>query len=385
MLVEDVCLEPNNEEVLEVKGCTEWELTIGSPINIVAYATVDTKCQVLHGKQLKKENVRVSITRVLQGSEKFPFLIQDEIVTVEQVVGTYIAWPRNLIMEVKTSAAAVKGSPKGGKKTTGKKWKKVKDCVPEPEYVLDMGANYPPVLKRLWLWAKNALADGQVNSFYLCQEAFGVTAKKALFLSDVHALCSGGEISGSTIYIFINLLQENLKKRKMVDMITFVDPGMIGALGCGSPGERSKSLSIRFRNAKPGQIFLLPYNAVNHWTLTAVNPDSQTVYHMDPLKRRIATEEWTEVIDNAIKLYQEKAKKFLKKKISWENLGGVPVQTGSKDCCLFIMGYMKEICADMELKFHEKWLRRSNLSYGRKELNEIKTEWAKYFMKKHAT
>ncbi|XP_074333154.1 uncharacterized protein LOC141703582 [Apium graveolens] len=171
----------------------------------------------------------------------------------------------------------------------------------------------------------------------------------------------------------------------MVDMITFVDPGMIGALGCGSPGERSKSLSIRFRNAKPGQIFLLPYNAVNHWTLTAVNPDSQTVYHMYPLKRRIATEEWTEVIDNAIKLYQEKAKKFLKKKISWENLGGVPVQTGSKDCGLFIMGYMKEICADMELKFHEKWLRRSNLSYGMKELKEIKTEWAKYFMKKHAT
>ena len=50
MLVEDVCLEPNNEEVLEVKGCTEWELAIGSPTNIVAYATVDTKCQVLHGK-----------------------------------------------------------------------------------------------------------------------------------------------------------------------------------------------------------------------------------------------------------------------------------------------------------------------------------------------
>lgn len=31
--------------------------------------------------------------------------------------------------------------------------------------------------------------------------------------------------------------------------------------------------------------------------LTAVNPDSQTVYHMDPLKRRIADEEWIEVVD----------------------------------------------------------------------------------------
>ncbi|XP_074377269.1 uncharacterized protein LOC141718784 [Apium graveolens] len=241
-----------------------------------------------------------------------------------------------------------------------------------------MGANYPPILKRLWLWEKNALADGQVNSFFLCQEAFGVTAKKALFLSDVHALCSGGEISGSTICIFINLLQENLKKRKMVDMITFIDPGMISALGCGSPGERSKSLSIRFRIAKPGQIFLVPYNAVNHWTLTAINPDSQTVYHMDPLKRRIITEERTECHQTL----PGKSKEVFKEENIW---GGVPVQTGNKDSGLFIMGYMKEICADMELKFHEKWLRRSNLSYGMKELNEIRTEWEKYFMKKHAT
>ena len=35
----------------------------------------------------------------------------------------------------------------------------------------------------------------------------------------------------------------------------------------------------------------------NHWTLTAVNPDSQIVYDMDPLKRWIAAEEWIELVD----------------------------------------------------------------------------------------
>ncbi|KAK1380757.1 putative Ulp1 protease family catalytic domain-containing protein [Heracleum sosnowskyi] len=185
--------------------------------------------------------------------------------------------------------------------------------------------------------------------------------------------------------MFINVLQEYLKKHKMSNMVAFVDPAIIGAIGCGTVGDRSRALSIRFKNAQPGQIFLLPYNSANHWTLTAVNPDSQMVYHMDPLKRRIAAEEWIEVVDNAIKLYKDKAKKFLKKKIMWENLAGVPLQNGSKDCGLFVMGYMKEICEDKELKFPEKWLRRSNHAYGITELNAIRIKWAKYFMKKHST
>ncbi|KAK1402065.1 hypothetical protein POM88_001670 [Heracleum sosnowskyi] len=105
---------------------------------------------------------------------------------------------------------------------------------------------------------------------------------------------------------------------------------------------------------------------------------------MDPLKRRIAYEEWIEVIDNAIKLYKDSAKKTLKKKIVWENLAGVPVQSGSKDCGLFVMCYMKDICLDKELKFHVKWQRRSNLEYGINHLNEIRVEWAKHFMKNHA-
>ena len=48
----------------------------------------------------------------------------------------------------------------------------------------------------------------------------------------------------------------------MTDMVAFVDPGMIGAIGCGTAGERSRELGNRFKNAKKGQHFLLPYNKV---------------------------------------------------------------------------------------------------------------------------
>ena len=98
------------KEVEEKKA--EWELAVGSLENVVAYATIDTANNVLHGKPLVKENARVSITRVIQGSAKIPFPIEDEIMTVEQAMGTYIAWPRQLISEVKTSVALVNGTPK---------------------------------------------------------------------------------------------------------------------------------------------------------------------------------------------------------------------------------------------------------------------------------
>lgn len=208
--------------------------------------------------------------------------------------------------------------------------------------------------------------------------------KQVLFLSDFHALCAGGEISGSVICLFINLLEMFLKRHKMSSMICFVDPGMVGANGCGTVTERARELSFRFKNGERGSYFLVPYNAANHWSLTVVHPETQVVYHMDPLKRRLASAEWIEVVDTAIKFYKESTRKLMVKKITWENLTGVPLQTGTKDCGLFVMRYMKEICTDKEFSFHTKWQRRGNLAYNNDDLNEIRIEWAKYFMKNHA-
>jgi hypothetical protein len=61
--------------------------------------------------------------------------------------------------------------------------------------------------------------------------------------------------------VLCSYLYDVLKKAKMVDMVGFVDPLQIGALGCGNLAEKSRNLSNRFKNSKRGQIFLLPYNA----------------------------------------------------------------------------------------------------------------------------
>lgn len=65
------------------------------------------------------------------------------------------------------------------------------------------------------------------------------------------------------LLIFLrSCLYEFLKKHKMTDMVAFMDPAMIGAIGCGNVGERSRALAMRFKNAKEGQYFLLPFNDV---------------------------------------------------------------------------------------------------------------------------
>lgn len=48
----------------------------------------------------------------------------------------------------------------------------------------------------------------------------------------------------------------------MSDMISFVDPSTIGAIGCGNAAVRSRALAARFKDANRESIFLLPYNHV---------------------------------------------------------------------------------------------------------------------------
>ncbi|PRQ61029.1 hypothetical protein RchiOBHm_Chr0c11g0499441 [Rosa chinensis] len=105
------------------------------------------------------------------------------------------------------------------------------------------------------------------------------------------------EVSGSCISIYISYLHGVLKKSKMVEMVGFVCPTDIGAIGCGNPIERTRAIANRMRNAKRGQIFFLPYNCGAHWMLTVINPHEDIVYFMDPLKRRLATGEWKDIVN----------------------------------------------------------------------------------------
>ncbi|VFQ80959.1 unnamed protein product [Cuscuta campestris] len=260
--------------------------TVGSVDKIVAHAKVYGFSRMydltLHGEKLGEEYAKVSITEAIKDDD-IPVPVPREVLTVEQAKGTFVAWPKELIVldvlpKGKSNLKTVK------KKEAPKRLKKAhvqEDEECGQEFQVEFGAEYPLQLERLWLWAKEALSDDRAHTFVLNKDAFGVEKKLSVFLSDIHALCARGEMAGSEITIYIHCVYELVKKNKMLQMITFVDPGM------------------------------------NHWVLTVVKPNEEVVYYMDPLKRRIDSQEWTEVVDNAIVLYKSTMNTpMLKKKVS---------------------------------------------------------------------
>ncbi|BFG35356.1 hypothetical protein CerSpe_216300 [Prunus speciosa] len=175
-------------------------------------------------------------------------------------------------------------------------------------------------------------------------------------------------------------LHEVLKTSNMLSMIGFVDPAVIGALGCGDVSQRSRVLATRFSSAHPDQIFLIPYNSGNHWMLTIVNVDKETIYFMDPLNRIIIDEEWKQVVNTAIKVLNVKRNRKGRKTPQWIILMGTPKQPTNTECGYFVMRYMKEIIEDKNLEFASKWSKTNDCTYTQNQIDEVRSEWADYVM-----
>ena len=82
---------------------TECGLAIGSVQNIVAYGKVvdvgvDTSKQLVHGVPLGKGNLHVTVTGSYNDNALIPIPVRDDIVTVGDAKGGFVAWPRDLIV-----------------------------------------------------------------------------------------------------------------------------------------------------------------------------------------------------------------------------------------------------------------------------------------------
>ncbi|KAL6219919.1 hypothetical protein ACLB2K_007677 [Fragaria x ananassa] len=142
-----------------------------------------------------------------------------------------------------------------------------------------------------------------------------------------------------------------LKNTKMLDMIAFVDPAMVGE-GCGPARSKAEHLCARFIISKPGQLFMVSYNSDQHWVFTVVEPEKENVYYMDPLRRRlpIASVEWKSVINSAIAKYNTEKGKPSVNAVAWKNLG---------------------------------WDKRNKFVYTQDDLDVLRNEWAKFIISKY--
>ena len=77
------------------------ELAVGTIENKVAFGLLfddDNMNKSIHGVPIESRCVRVSMDGPIQGQAKIPKPVPGEIETVEQAVGSYVSWPRDLII-----------------------------------------------------------------------------------------------------------------------------------------------------------------------------------------------------------------------------------------------------------------------------------------------
>ncbi|KAL6218569.1 hypothetical protein ACLB2K_011779 [Fragaria x ananassa] len=80
---------------------TECKLALGSTDHFVALATLctnDDPSTVCHGYALGDDKLRVSIHTAIEEKALIPFPVGDEIKTVKQAMGSWVMWPKNLII-----------------------------------------------------------------------------------------------------------------------------------------------------------------------------------------------------------------------------------------------------------------------------------------------
>ncbi|KAM5579715.1 hypothetical protein ABKV19_009475 [Rosa sericea] len=295
-----VDLEKQKAEVQPQTIGKECQLASGSINNVVAIAKIievndESNSQLIHGVPLGEGNKRVLIVRSLVDEAKLPFPIKDEIVTVRDAIGTYVAWPENMIIFSTECEKELPAKSKGLKKR-----KRTEENDDDDEEDLDMTSlppTIPPSLKAVCSWAKETLRNGNTIVCNFDEKIFGHASKTFVSKHDINNFVTMKEVSGSCICIYMSYLYGVLKKSKMVDMVGFMDTTDIGSIGCGNPIVRSRAIADRLKRAKRGQILLLPYNSGCLWMLTVINAEEDLVYFMDPLKRRLVTGEWKDIVD----------------------------------------------------------------------------------------
>ncbi|KAL6225998.1 hypothetical protein ACLB2K_004846 [Fragaria x ananassa] len=129
---------------------------------------------------------------------------------------------------------------------------------------------------------------------------------------------------------------------------------------------------------------MLVFKFCDHWTLTVVDPDNDTVYFMDPVRRRIPCGDWAKIVKDAMVMANTARKRNGRSSMIPKNLAGMPFQPSDKECGYYVMGYMREIIEDKDTsRFVTKWDKRGSCKYTREYLDEVRNEWADFAVKKY--
>nr|XP_011468170.1 PREDICTED: uncharacterized protein LOC101300845 [Fragaria vesca subsp. vesca] len=162
---------------------------------------VETGIQLIHGVPLGENHMRVTVIRAIEGDAFVPIPVRDEILTVDDAVGSCVAWPKDLVVTLAAKAAIAATHVKKPRRGYGRKKPGLPD---ENDKDLEhLPPNLPHDLKDLCTWANKYLTGGKtINTIFVC-ELFGRPKKAAIFRSDVYKIAHLKEVSNGAILFYM--------------------------------------------------------------------------------------------------------------------------------------------------------------------------------------
>ncbi|KAI5416860.1 hypothetical protein KIW84_041745 [Lathyrus oleraceus] len=277
------------------EGISHCQLYLSSPYyRMVGKGKVHNVSGVLlHTRELPAGCLKVSVDIAVEPNAALPYPSDDsDATTVHEAVGSFVAWPTNLICvgyetptkskskenevsnasaqqkkEVSNASARVKSS--GAKKTVARK-------IPTTKYRSCL---------RTFLEMTD-IPTGGVRNVHMEVGIFGFDYDQMIGNEDFMQVFGHEEIGVNVVNTYIRFLYDKLMRPNDLDeSFGFLAPATVNlGLILSRPHTVTEYvLRILMDNKDAEKLFFIPFNTGGHWLLLAINPIREIVYYLDSL------------------------------------------------------------------------------------------------------
>ncbi|XP_057446635.1 uncharacterized protein LOC130738591 [Lotus japonicus] len=367
------------------KGPTQCLLCLAVPyFRTVGTGTVyNLPGDTLHNRPLPLNHVRVSVDVIFEGSAPLPVPNEDaELFSVENAVGTCVAWPINLIQFDLVTPTQSKSEGK----TTGHTKKVVasskKQAVLQPS-VGDGATKLPFYCKLLYVYAQKVLTNSSPLRIPMEEAVLNYDCVEHIGLDEVNQVVHHQQLGASVICVYIRYLYEQmLVPDNLTEKFSFVLPHQTSL---NAEQQTHYIVDALTAQAQLDKLFLAPYNIEEHWVLIVINASEGKIYYLDPLNGDPRHQkEMKTLFDTALKIYRVTTSATVpgakRSNIQWDNIK-CPRQTNNIDCGYYILKFMKDIITHNEPMIPLEYFQDCRCSfYSNDQLDEVREEWASYVL-----
>ncbi|KAL3652673.1 Proteasome subunit beta type-3 [Castilleja foliolosa] len=352
-------LRPSDEHVGNKVG--DCELFVEDPHKrLVAYARIHQLGSNLHNIKMNDDQVRVTVEQVLVADALVPFPTE-EVATVGEASGTFIAWPRRLVVEnVKQVNSQRELFPKQSSQVN-----------PEPTTPLAK----TDVLKTLWFVAVDITVPRKV---YIEVGIVGLM-RTYIYINrvDLMGLLVNGTISVSVMSFYMKCLHNILKSTGRADRY-----GLMCPLTIQSECSNEDMSLVRNRIGEGGfDCFLLPLYDKG-WELMALCPKNGCITWFSCfMKGKKPKKKLTEMIETAFEAYHvvKGMRSNTISKPKWVHPKCCHQDVVDAECGLFVMRHMLEIIKLDIANSFEKVLSMDE-PYSENDMDDVRRRWAEGFL-----